>query len=93
MLNACTLHARGLMPTLQVRDLPQEIYEKLHYLAEKEHRSLSQETIVLLKEGIDRRLQNQTNRREMLHAFKGLGIDTTHLPTAADLIREDRDNR
>lgn len=37
------------MPTLQVRDLPEDIYVQLHYLAEKEHRSLAQETIVLLK--------------------------------------------
>jgi len=41
------------MPTLQVRDLPTELYNQLDYLAEKEHRSLTQQTIVLLKEGIE----------------------------------------
>jgi hypothetical protein len=30
------------MPTLQVRDLPEEIYVQINYLAQKEHRSLSQ---------------------------------------------------
>ncbi len=81
------------MPTLQVRDLPQEIYNKLNYLAEKEHRSLAQETIVLLKEGVDKRLDNQNRRKKMLESFQGLGVDTNGLPSAADLIREDRDNR
>ncbi|MFA6012717.1 MAG: hypothetical protein WC799_22180 [Desulfobacteraceae bacterium] len=81
------------MPTLQVRDLPQEIYNKLNYLAKKEHRSMAQETIVLLKEGIENRLDNQTRRRKLLETFNGLGVDTTGLPTPEELIREERDNR
>ncbi len=81
------------MPTLQVRDLPQELYNKLSYLAEKEHRSLAQQTIVLLKEGVENRLDNQSRRKKLLESFTGLGIDTTGLPSPADMIREDRDNR
>jgi plasmid stability protein len=81
------------MPILQVRDLPQEIYNKLNYLAEKEHRSLAQETIVLLKEGIDKRLDNQSRRKKLIESFTGLNIDMSGLPTPAELIREDRDNR
>jgi len=81
------------MPVLQVRDLPQEIYNKLTYLAEKEHRSLAQETIVLLEEGIDKRLDNQSRRKKIIESFAGLDIDMTGLPTPAELIREDRDNR
>lgn len=81
------------MPTLQVRDLPLELYNQLSYLAEKEHRSLAQETIVLLKEGIDKCLDNTSRRRKVIDSFEGLGIDTEGLPSPADLIREDRDNR
>jgi len=81
------------MPILQVRDLPQEIYNKLNYLAEKEHRSLAQETIVLLKEGIDKRLDNQSRRKKLIESFTGLNINMSGLPTPAELIREDRDNR
>jgi antitoxin FitA len=82
-----------MMPTLQVRDLPQELYNRLSYLAEKEHRSLAQQTIVLLKEGVESRLDNQSRRRKLLESFKGLGIDTNGLPTPEEMIREDRDNR
>ena len=81
------------MPILQVRDVPQELYEKLRYLAEKEHRSLAQETIVLLNESVDHRLENQNRRRKLLESFKGLGVDTSRLPSPEQLIREDRDNR
>jgi hypothetical protein len=79
------------MPTLQVRDLPQELYNKLSYLAEKEHRSLAQQTIVLLKEGVEGRLDNQSRRRKLLESFKGLGVDTSGLPGPEEMIREDRD--
>jgi hypothetical protein len=81
------------MATLQVRDLPQELYNKLSYLAEKEHRSLAQQTIVLLKEGVDKRLDNQSRRRKLIESFKGLGVDTSGLPSPQELVREDRDNR
>ena len=37
------------MPPLQVRDLPQEIYEPLKHVAELERRSLAQQTIVALE--------------------------------------------
>lgn len=54
------------MPTSQVRDLPEEIYNKLNYLAKKEHGSLAQQTIVLFKEGLENRFDNQINLRHVL---------------------------
>ncbi|MBN1525827.1 MAG: Arc family DNA-binding protein [Spirochaetales bacterium] len=81
------------MPTLQVRDLPQELYNKIAYIAEKEHRSLAQETIVLLKEGLEKRLDNKNRRAKIIKSFTGLGIDTSGLPSPEEIIREDRDSR
>jgi hypothetical protein len=80
-----------VMPTLQVRDLPEEIYVQLSYLAEKEHRSLAQETIVLLKESIDSRIGNKERRRKTLEKMASLNINGRDLPDPVDLIREDRD--
>lgn len=37
------------MPPLQVRDLPQELYEDFKRITELEHRSLAQQTIVALE--------------------------------------------
>ncbi|MFW6362358.1 MAG: Arc family DNA-binding protein [Spirochaeta sp.] len=81
------------MPTLQVRDLPQELYNQLAFIAEKEHRSLAQETIILLKEGIESRLDNRERRKQLLKEFEGLGMDTDQLPTPEQMVREDRDSR
>lgn len=79
------------MPTLQVRDLPEDVYVQLHYLAEKEHRSMAQETIVILKEGIMSRLGNKERRKKLLETANVIDIDGTTLPDPVDLIRKDRD--
>ncbi len=79
------------MPTLQVRDLPEDIYVQLNYLAEKEHRSLSQETIVVLKEGLESKLGNTDRRRKLLESANVLDIDGSKLPDPVVLIREDRE--
>ncbi len=79
------------MPTLQVRDLPEDIYVQLNYLAKKEHRSLTQETIVLLKEGIESRIGNKERRRKIIDKILELDIDGPSLPDPVEMIREDRD--
>ena len=38
------------MPALQVRDFPEELYEKLRQDAQREHRSISQQAIVAVSE-------------------------------------------
>ena len=37
------------MPALQVRDFPEDLYEKLKMLAAREHRSVAQQTIVAVE--------------------------------------------
>lgn len=78
------------MPILQVRDLPEDIYIQLNYLAEKEHRSLAQETIVLLKEGMDEKLGNKERRKKILEKIDELGIAGEKVTDPVKLIREDR---
>lgn len=41
------------MPALQVRDFPQDLYERLKKYAASQHRSLSQQTIVAVQEMLD----------------------------------------
>lgn len=41
------------MPTLHIRNLPEELYEKLTLLAKISGRSLTQEAIVQLEKGIE----------------------------------------
>ena len=40
------------MGYLQVRDFPEDLHEELRLLAKKEHRSVSQQTIIAIKEHV-----------------------------------------
>ena len=80
------------MPTLQVRDLPEDIYERLAFFARLENRSLAQQTIVFLRDGVERRASGKLRRRQLLESYEGIrGV--TCLPDPATLIREDRETR
>jgi len=51
------------MGYLQVRDFPEELHEELRLLAKKEHRSVSQQTVIAIREHVaqaaDRAAANQ----------------------------------
>jgi len=79
------------MPILQVRELPAEIYASLSRLAQSEHRSLAQQTIVLLEEAIAARMPGRSRRRIVLEGYSGLGLEGKDLPDPVDLVREDRE--
>lgn len=79
------------MPTLQVRNVPEDVYIQLNYLAEREHRNLAQETIVLLKEGMDIKVGNKERRKRLLEKIKMLDIDGNDATDPVLFIREDRD--
>jgi len=54
------------MPSLQVRDLPEHIYEKIVHLAEADRRSITQETIVLLEKALNMEEENKKRRQQLL---------------------------
>jgi len=80
------------MPSLQIRDLPEDVYEALAFRAEAEHRSLAQQAIVEL-----RRIPELTARERRLELLKELKKEIAAepplrlFPAAEDLIREDRE--
>jgi len=79
------------MPTLQVRDLPDDVYIGLTLLAKEENRSVTQQTIVLLKQGLNLHRNNQLRRAALLEKIVQIKYPSSeHIDTAA-LIREDRD--
>ena len=80
------------MSTLQVRDIPEDLYENLAKVAKMENRSIAQETIVLLRSALNLKEERQSRRKQVLKE-----IDDVHLENVEDfpapelLIREDRD--
>jgi hypothetical protein len=79
------------MPLLQVRDFPQDIYERLKYEAKQQHRSIAQHTIILIKKGLDEDVSNQERRKRVFEK-----IQNRYIPESAKeidvvkWIREDR---
>lgn len=82
------------MPTLQVRDLPEHIYEQIVELAEADRRSITQETIILLEKALEIQKQNKHNRKKLLdHIVEETKAEynLNDIPDPVPLIREDRE--
>lgn len=81
------------MPTLQIRDLPADVYHKLAEAAEREHRSLAQQAIALLERSLIVSLSPRQRRRARLEAIRDSGVHVRFQPGNApeELIREDRE--
>jgi len=80
------------MPSLQVRDMPYELYQRLVASAKRSNRSIAQQTITLLGDALGRQADNIERRKAAAHriaAARYLVPDT--LPEPAALVREDRD--
>ena len=78
------------MPTLQVRDLPEDIYVKLNMIAAKESRSIAQQTIVLLRESLGLHKNNKLRRKALLEELSQKKYPNTGKVDIVKLIREDR---
>lgn len=80
------------MPTLYVRDVPSELYERLRREAATARRSIGAEAIELLSRELAPRsgisLQQLLEGADRIRAENALRAGS---PTAAELIREDRD--
>ena len=79
------------MPSLQVRDLPEGIYQALKRAAQAEHRSLSQQAIVALARGLDLGVDHRKRRANLLRQWdqEPLG-QWAHVDVTA-WVRSDRD--
>ncbi len=80
------------MPLLQVRDVPADLYETLSMVAENEHRSIAQQTIVLLRFALNLKEERMSRRKAVLQEIEKLDIENPELfPEPSQLIREDRE--
>jgi hypothetical protein len=81
------------MPSLQVRDLPDYIYQQIIQLAEAERRSITQETVVLLEKALQLEKQNKKRRRLLFnHIIQETNNENDkNTLDPVKLIREDRE--
>jgi len=81
------------MPSIQVRDLPEQIYRKLQNNAKKDHRSLSQQAIVTLKKGLGIGDNPKERRRVLISQILSREFDFNmdKLEDPVGIIRKDRE--
>ena len=80
------------MPSLQIRNLPDDLYQTLSFRAEQAHRSLAQQALIELRKATGS--ANAGQREQILEAISqdiaSLGTRTPHA-APEKLLREDRD--
>jgi fructose-1,6-bisphosphatase/sedoheptulose 1,7-bisphosphatase-like protein len=77
------------MPLLQLLDIPEDLYQNLARAAKAENRSITQETIVLLRQALNINQERTARRKQVLKEIKELGskINASSLPDPSLLIR------
>lgn len=80
------------IPTLQVRELPGDLYAQLQAKVKAEHRSIAQQTIVLLREALGVPESRKNERKTILQRIRQRSLGTAdNLADSETLIREDRE--
>ncbi|MBT3348670.1 MAG: hypothetical protein HOM84_06450 [Thiotrichales bacterium] len=81
------------MSSLQVRELPENIYYQLKKTAEQDHRSLAQQAVAILAKGLKVSSSPKERRLALLQQITQEPVfdSETFDATPQALIREDRD--
>jgi hypothetical protein len=80
------------MPLLQVRDFPEDIYTEIGFMAKREHRTIAQQTIVLIKRGLGKTETNKERRKRILERIMAREIpESVQAIDVVKLIREDHE--
>jgi plasmid stability protein len=79
------------MASLQIRDMPEDLYESLRLKAEKDHRSLAQQALVLLREALKAGERDSSRRMDALMKIRSSKVETKSIGISiTELIQEDR---
>ncbi len=81
-----------VMPSLQVRDLPEDVYRQLVESARREHRSIAQQATYLLARALGREKSSKERRLKLLeHLRRNPLVETVEdLRPPEEMVREDR---
>ncbi|MCL2881065.1 MAG: hypothetical protein FWF29_12550 [Treponema sp.] len=79
------------MPLLQVRDFPDDIYDEISFEARRQNRTIAQQTVVLIKKGLEEELSNRERRRRAVKkAYERKIPENAKALDFKNFIREDR---
>ncbi len=87
------------MPTLYVRNIPDDLYERLRELASSQHRSISAQVLTILEQALPLQIQQAksettkfiTETLAEMRLRRRVNPTDFGLPDSTTLIQEDRD--
>ena len=81
------------MSSLQIRDLPEPIYEALLRESKRQSRSLAQQAVVILAEGLKVSIDSRHRRKALVEeaSTHPLSTKADHLEDPVKLLRKDRE--
>jgi hypothetical protein len=83
-----------VMPLLQVRDFPDDIYKEISYIARRQNRTIAQEIITLIKKGLGEKTSNRERVSAALERINSWEVSETIKDLdSAQIIREMREER
>jgi plasmid stability protein len=78
------------MPILHVRNVPEDLYERIKQQAAARNRSISAEVITLLERAVEQPLRSQREILEGIQRRRYFQPSTSGAPDSTTLLREDR---
>jgi len=78
------------MPTLHIRNVPEDLYEHLHRLASSENQSLTAEVLVLLAQAVEERKRRGTQKVVLAGLRRRRFVPPANVPDSTKLLRQDR---
>jgi plasmid stability protein len=79
------------MPTLTIRNIPAELYDRLKERARRNRRSTTQEAAVLIERALEQAEAGPDPFAEVSRVREALRARYGSFPDSVDLVREDRD--
>jgi hypothetical protein len=79
------------MTLLQVRNFPDDLYEEISRIARSERRSIAQQTVVAVENGLRANQSSTERRREALQ--RTISRDLPDAVATADVVRMIREDR
>ncbi len=79
------------MATLQIRDMPEYLFDALKLRAQRDHRSLAQEAIVLLTQALMKQGRESAPRNDAVNKIRSSKVNETFSDlNIVEIMREDR---
>ncbi len=78
------------MPTLHVRNVPEELYERIRQQSQAQNRSISAEVITLLQRALEERTKPQHEVLNSIRRRRFFRPDEVGAPDSTTLLRQDR---